>query len=156
MTASYKEAFLTVSVNRRKGVRLGGEFSRVLINGWAYLDRFIAYVAGGTLRLHKFYRGDDERASHIHPWWFITFPFTSYREDVYDKGRFVETRVVKAWRFHYRPRSFEHMVLGRADFKQKPFWTFVISGYAHEDWGFYPEPGKFVPYKQWKPSADQR
>lgn len=150
--------FLAIGVNHRKPVRLGLEFSTIVHHGSDYLARAILYLLGGTLRLHKFLRGDDDRAPHDHPWWFITFPFTSYVEKYWERDWSWESsgcwnvrlRVVKAWRFHFRPAKFRHFVIGRADGKDKPFWTFVISGFAVNKWGFWPTPEKFVPHKEWK------
>ena len=159
--AKWKEWFVTVA-----GRRFGLEISQIGINGNAYLDRWIAYLGGGTLRLHRFWRGDDDRASHTHPWWFITFPLTSYWEAVYKEGVLQEVREVKRFRFHFRPAHFEHIVLGRQmqpvygrhpvynpepdmEVDERPFWTFVISGHRTNAWGFYPKPGKFVPWREW-------
>ena len=130
-----------------RALRFGLEYSRVHISGRPCLDRWILYL-GGTLRLHRFHRGDDARAPHSHPWWFVTFPFTSYMEVVHEDGRPVEVRMVKAWRFHYRPSNFQHIVMGR-DRGTGPFWTIVLTGRALQEWGFYPAPGKFVSYKNW-------
>ena len=113
------------------------------------MTRYIAYLGPINLRLHKFYRGDDDRASHTHPWWFITLPFTSYVESVFNKGSYVTTRLVKAWRFHWRPAGFEHIVLGAT---KKTFWTLVIAGYRDNEWGFYPEPGVFIHWRNYEPS----
>jgi len=44
-----------------------------------YLERWIIWL-GFTIRLHKFHKGDDDRAFHDHPWWFITMPFSAYLE----------------------------------------------------------------------------
>lgn len=132
--------------------RLGVEFSRVQVDGVPYLDRYIAYIGGPTLRLHKFYRGDDDRAPHTHPWRFWTFPLADYWERVWasDNGRYLGRFVVKAWRFHSRPANYRHVVEGRADRKTGPFWTFVTTGSRKHEWGFYPEPNKFVPWREWK------
>jgi hypothetical protein len=149
------EAFISVGVNSNRAARCGFEVSSIYIAGRRYLDRFLAYVGVGTVRLHKFWRGDDDRASHDHPWPFITFPFTSYTEEFWQPSRFVpslwvrDTRVVKAWRFHYRPAKFRHIVLGRADGKGTPFWTFVITGPVTNEWGFWPKPNEFVPWRDW-------
>lgn len=81
----------------------------------------------GRLRLHIFYRGDADPDPHNHPWPFWTFPLTSYVEEVTvhcghrnlpdDKFAWVpsydvETRLVKAFRLHYRPAEHCHRVLG--------------------------------------------
>lgn len=149
-----------------KGRRFGLQLSRVLIGGLPYLDRYIVYLGGGTLRLHRFWRGDDARASHTHPWWFVTFPLSTYAEWVFEKGAFRQLRAVRAWRFHFRPATFEHIVccglraasipgarrkLLVAD--DRPFWTIVITGSRNktpEGWGFYPRPGEFIPWRQYK------
>ena len=56
------------------GHNLGLERTVVQVGGEPYLGRWILYVGGFSFRLHKFYRGDDMRAPHDHPWWFVTFP----------------------------------------------------------------------------------
>jgi hypothetical protein len=139
------------------GKMIGFERSTIFINLDKYMDRWIVYTGFGTLRLHKFYRGDDDRASHTHPWWFITFPLgVGYLEELYAEGRALTTRWVQPWRFHYRPADFEHIVLVRADSEGSPdisgapFWTFVITGERVNHWGFYPQPGRFVYWRNYK------
>ena len=140
--------------------RFGIERSTVYIRDEKYLLRYIAYLGPIGLRLHKFYRGDDDRASHTHPWPFITFPFKNYLEALYKEGTFIRWNSVTRFRFHYRPAHHEHVVSGPYDltFKGapivwsdfKPFWTFVITGPIVQTWGFYPKPGKFVPWQEYK------
>jgi hypothetical protein len=159
VATDYHPVYLSIGLNNRKPVRVGLEYSRVHLprTGEKYLDRFFAYV-GGTFRLHRFWRGDDDRAPHDHPWWFVTFPFVSYVERYWDRDVFADgttgfwyetSRVVKAWRFHFRPAKFRHIVVGRADGKKKPFWTLVITGFASNAWGFYPKPDEFIPWREW-------
>lgn len=127
------------------------ERSTVYVGTQLYLDRWLGYLFNkGTVRLHKFWRGDDDRASHTHPWWFITFPFADYVEEVFEQGVSKGFNVVKAWRFHYRPAQYEHIVKGRTYGDTRPFWTFVISGPKSNEWGFYPEPGIFVNHRNYK------
>ncbi len=134
------------------GKRFGFERAPIYINGEKYMTRYIMYLGWINLRLHQFFRGDDDRASHTHPWWFITFPLSPYREEVYNRGVSQCIRLVKAWRFHYRPASFEHIVLGSPRMHDgKSFWTFVIAGAKVRTWGFYPEPGVFVPWWEFNP-----
>jgi len=149
------------------GRLFGVEKSTVWIGNEKYLTRWILYVGGGTLRLHKFWRGDDGRASHTHPWWFITFPLAPYIEDVYRQGIWKGRRVVKAFRPHFRSAKFEHIVISRAVQKvdtdmfavatlpywardPRPFYTIVISGHRSNAWGFYPEPGLFIYWRDYK------
>jgi hypothetical protein len=130
--------------------RFGVEKSTVVIDGLQYLTRWILYC-GGTLRLHKFHRGDDDRASHTHPWWFITFPLSAYVEDVFHRGKWAGRRTVKPFRFYYRESGFEHIVAGRYPRRdRRPFYTIVITGHRTNLWGFYPKPGKFISYLDYK------
>ena len=90
----------------------------VFDNEEAYLERWIIWC-GFTLRLHKFHKGDDDRAFHDHPWWFITLPLRSYTE-LTPLGQ----RRVTAW----RPISFvSHQHIVQLE-KQQPVWTFIITG----------------------------
>lgn len=142
--------------------KLGFEYAPIVHkDGGPYMTRWVVYLLWVNLRLHQFFRGDYDRASHTHPWWFVTFPFTSYQEWVYEKGKVVGSRVVEAWRFHWRPSSFEHVVKYPLKTTRtlhgwiktlhwtrstKPFWTFVIAGRPGQTWGFYTPDGKFHPY----------
>lgn len=81
----------------------------------------------GRLRLHIFYRGDNDPDPHNHPWAFWTFPLTAYVEEVFTPNR--ETfeaktgepsprynshrRIVPALRLNYRPAHHTHRVIGR-------------------------------------------
>lgn len=151
------------------GWSFGVERSTIYIKDAKYMERHIAYLGPVCLRLHKFFRGDDDRASHTHPWAFVTFPFRSYVEHLFDEGKFVREQVVKKFRFHYRPATHEHVVkgpmwtVGGNDlyyqgaplYSNEPygfdaFYTFVITGPRNNDWGFYPEPGKFVYWRDYK------
>lgn len=128
--------------------RWGLDRSTVYVSDERYLDRWIVYLNGYTLRLHRFWRGDDDRASHDHPWaWFVTFPLGMYVEKIFVQGNYIKHRFVVPWRFHYRPGDFEHYVVRGV---KVPWYTVVVTGPKRQGWGFYPEPGKFVPYKEWK------
>lgn len=137
----------------RNNKRYGFERSDVLIKGEVYLRRWILYCGVFMIRLHKFFRGDDVRAPHSHPWPFWTLPLCAYNELVFDiegHNPFGVHNQVKAWRFHFRPAIYRHIVLGRADKKQKPFYTLVFGGQYENRWGFFPSPDKFVYWKDWK------
>lgn len=123
---------------------IGFEHSLVTHHGAKYLERWLLYVWGGTVRLHKFWKGDDDRAPHDHPWWFVTFPFHTYEEKVAE-GSVMMHRTVKAFRFHYRPATYRHIVVGAA----KPFFTLCISGQRSRDWGFWPSDKQFVYWRNW-------
>lgn len=146
------ERNLTVNATFDVGsARFGVEVSPIYIDDQLYMKRWILYIGGATLRLHRFYRGDDDRAPHTHPWAFWTFPLTDYWEHVWDSdnGRYIGRSVVKAWKLHARPANYRHIVEGRADRKTGPFWTFCVTGRYQGSWGFYPTPDKFVPWREW-------
>lgn len=137
---------------------LGFERSTVRLNGEPYLTRYILKLFGRTLRLHKFWRGDDERAFHDHPWPFWTFPLKSYWESVPVSGHpgWRDAKHVRAFRLHRRPSAYQHIVLGPdvGGFVvltgYKPFWTIVFTGKYERSWGFWPTPDRFVPWREWK------
>jgi hypothetical protein len=108
-------------------------------------------VTLGALRLHIFHRADRDPDWHDHPWWFITFPFHSYVEQVLspvvheevvgngnsewtvfddDNGlhfhsseiQYVRLQIVRRFRFHYRPSTHAHRIVGR-------FAGFTAAGY---------------------------
>jgi hypothetical protein len=129
------------------GYTLGLERTVVQVGGKPYLGRWMVYVAGYSIRLHKFYKGDDMRAPHDHPWPFITIPLCKeYWELVpteYASCR--KYNRVRGWRPHYRPAKYRHIVVD----PDRPFWTIVLTGRKTNDWGFYPRPTKFVPWREW-------
>lgn len=133
----------------------GLEYSRVGVGETPYLDRYIAYAFGFSLRLHKFWRGDDDRAPHDHPWDFWTFPLATYCEKTpYGSNHkcdvwAYEWKPVKAFRWHRRDAKYRHIVTGRADGSKKPFWTIVVTGRIRNTWGFWPTPIDFVPWRKW-------
>ncbi len=126
------------------GKRLGFQYSPIVHGDSPYMTRFIVYLLWVNFRLHKFYRGDQDRVSHTHPGWFLTIPFASYDERVYCCGEYLYTRRVDAWWPHWRGRSFEHIVTGRSDGAKTPFWTFVVAGSWDGPWGFYRPDGEFI------------
>lgn len=75
----------------------------------------------GPLRFHVMHRGDAGECPHDHPWWFITFPLTSYVEEILvERNALTGTaprlekrlNVVKALRLHFRPAKYAHRILG--------------------------------------------
>ena len=111
-----------------------------------YLERWIIWL-GFTIRLHKFHKGDDDRAFHDHPWWFVTMPFSTYLERTPRSNDLV---AVKAWRPHFRSAKYRHIVhlIGC-----KPVWTFIITGSKNSEWGFC-EGDKFTPHEAWLNQRD--
>jgi hypothetical protein len=134
---------------------LGLERTVVRVKGEPYLGRWILYVLGRTIRLHKFYKGDDARAPHDHPWSFWTFPLCrGYVEWVIDTDKKLTRKWVKGWRLNYRPADYQHIV----EDPPWPFWTIVVTSKRERSWGFWPVfPGcyrpvvrYFVPWREWE------
>ena len=120
--------------------RIGWTHDLVLDGDEPYLERWIIWC-GITLRLHKFHKGDDDRAFHDHPWWFVTLPLRSYRELVPRLGE----QLAKRFRPHFRPAHHRHIVQLLGD---KPVYTFIVTGRKEQDWGFW-EDEKFTHHEQW-------
>lgn len=123
-----------------RGVRLGATHDLVHEAGEPYLERWILWF-GCTLRLHHFHKGDDDRAFHDHPWWFVTLPLNPYLERLVNGKR----RLVKPFRPHYRPAKHRHIVELIDDQK---VWTFIVTGPKQQEWGFWHEED-FVPHELW-------
>lgn len=132
-----------------RGLKFGFTHDLVWAAEKKYLERWVLWFGAGTLRLHRFWSGDDQRAPHDHPWWFITFPLRGYWEKVYWPGRATYIRFVKPWRFHYRPANFRHIVLPPMK-DERTAWTVVITGGRTRKWGFWPEQNSFIPYNEWR------
>jgi hypothetical protein len=115
--------------------------------GLLYLTQFILHLGLFCIRLHRFNEGDDKRALHDHPFWFITFPLSSYFEIYWDAERGHECiRKVRAGRFHFRPARHRH----RVALVDKPFWTVVIAGRYTRPWGFWPDENTFIHAECWE------
>lgn len=66
--------------------------------------------------IHVFHRGDEDPDPHDHKRAFVTFPLTSYVEEIYLFDGFEgwsKLRVVRAWRPHFRGRNFIHRLIGK-------------------------------------------
>jgi hypothetical protein len=130
---------------------LGLERTVIRVNGRPYLGRWILYVGNRTLRLHRFYRGDDDRAPHDHPWPFWTFPLCSGYDEIVARGNVLVHERVKGWRWNFRPSSYRHIVIDPPE----PFYTIVVTGCKDRGWGFWPGSETFVPWREWtKKAAD--
>lgn len=98
-----------------------------------YLVRWVAAIYY-SLRLHHWLAGDDPRAFHDHPWWYVTFCIWGGYTDVSPAGE-VE---VGRWSFHYFPAAHRHTV------RVNPggAWTLLLTGPEKREWGFWVA-GKF-------------
>ena len=110
-----------------------------------YLDRRMLWLGPINFRFHTFHMGDDEAAPHDHPWWFITFPFRSYTETVQTPDGRMNSRVVRAWRFHFRRAGHRHFVHEPL----RPFSTIIMTGPLKHNWSFWPDAKTRIPHREW-------
>ena len=118
----------------------------------------------GKLAFHKFYRGDEDPDAHDHPADFYTFPLTTYVENVYDPmTKRWQKNIVTAFKFHFRPATYCHRVMGRWSGDRtsdgetriatiepgKAFWTIVWWKKRSRTWGFYLSDGVWVPWQEY-------
>lgn len=120
--------------------RVGYSHDLVYEDEQPYLERWILWF-GLTLRVHKFRKGDDERAFHDHPWWFVTVPLKPYMESTPD-GRHTVLR-----RFLPQFRSAKHRHIVRL-IDGGPVWTLILTGPKSKEWGFW-ERDMFTHHSQW-------
>ncbi len=92
-----------------------------------YMERWVLDLKFRTIRLHHWFRGDDERHFHDHPWnfWVIVLKGSYY--DVTPNG----STFMPRWSISYRPALHKHMV------KTDGAWTLLITGPVIRNWGFY-------------------
>lgn len=110
-----------------------------------YLDRRMIWTPFGSIRFHTFHTGDEGSVFHDHPWWFITLPLRGYTETVQTDDGLENSRLVRAWRFHFRKAMHRHFVHE----PKKPFSTLILTGRVMRDWKFWPEPGVSVSHREW-------
>ncbi len=122
------------------GQRIGLSHDLVYEDQQPYLERWILWF-GITLRIHKFHKGDDDRAYHDHPWWFITFPLVPYLEQSPGKP------LKRLRRFVPQYRSAQHRHIVKL-IEPKPVWTFIVTGPKSKEWGFW-EQDQFTHHTHW-------
>ena len=109
--------------------RFGFSHDLVTEQSEPYLERWI-FWCGFSVRFHKFHKGDNDRAYHDHPWWFVTIPIKSYLELTPNQG----TQTIEAGRPHYRKATHRHIV---KLIDEKPTWTLIVTGLKKRKWGFW-------------------
>lgn len=118
--------------------------SRTIVNcnREPYLKRWYVFRTNPfAIFIHRFFRSDEDRALHDHPWSFITFiiwrGYNEYQAD----------GVHRRWPLtvHYRPATHRHRV---ELIDGKPCWTIVFRFREHRMWGFWEKSG-FIPWNKW-------
>lgn len=143
------------------GERFGFEYSPIIHGGSTYMYRWILYVFGYTLRLHRIMRADLARDLHNHPFCFVTIPFGTYRETYWVPADpvvhpswlgHIALRTVRRFVPQFRDVKFRHRIV---ELPNGPVWTFVISGRYQQKWGFFPKPDQFVPWKRTELNSEE-
>lgn len=94
-----------------------------------------------NIYLHKFLRDDDDRATHDHPWFSLSFASDEYLEliGMDDSHRAKEMLRRKAFRPVFRKATHRHRIILYKDSNKKPipFWTLFITGPKVREWFFH-------------------
>lgn len=90
--------------------------------------------------LHEFWRDDDDRALHDHPWWSVSIMLSGHLREILADG---SVRVVnQAGQVIFRKASHLH----RLEVVEKPSRTLFITGPKFREWGFACPQG----WRHWK------
>lgn len=125
--------------------RFGYTHDLVYEDGQPYLQRRILWF-GFTLRIHTFHKGDDDRAFHDHPWWFITVPLKPYLEITPGGG---ESTLRRYWP-HFRSAQHRHIV---RLIEPGPVRTIILTGPKSKEWGFWDQE-QFIHHSEWLGTDD--
>ena len=98
-----------------------GDQENPYLTRWALVTRF------GSLRLHKWRCGDDDRNFHDHPWWFITIVLKGSYIDISPHGE----DHLRRFSVRFRPAHHRHTV------KTDGAWTLLVTGPQVRTWGFW-------------------
>ncbi len=125
-------------------------------------DKTDNYMGFG-IYLHYFYRGDEDRELHNHPWkravsFILTAGYTEERRFAFNWRGYREYGVNTK---RIRPRRFN--IIGANDFHRiskipgRPhIWTLFFTGPRAQDWGFWhAETGVYTPHAEFVTKYDQ-
>ena len=120
------------------------------INEEPYLLRFHIKHCGRLpgIYLHRFYKGDDDRALHNHPWRkAYSFILTGgYNEEVREEDDTVRTIPRLPGMFNVLSGDTFH----RVQLREGPGWTLFCSIDKIQDWGFWDrDTGKYTPHAEY-------
>lgn len=100
-----------------------------------YMRRWVFHTYFFSIRLHQWYRSDDRRYLHDHPWSFITFVLKGEYTDVSEgpEGGARIHQTLHAGKVQYRKAEHRHYV----SVPGKGCWTLLLTGRHKRNWGFY-------------------
>lgn len=131
-------------------------FRRVHIgrsDGDTYLQRFILLRCPlGAVYLHRFFRGDEDKCLHDHPWNFLSLILKGgYWEETPDtEGAEGATRRrwIKPGALRYCPAAHRHRVILDEN-RTGNVWTLILTSTKVRSWGFWTDKGRaFVGWRE--------
>lgn len=101
-----------------------------------YMRRWVLSAGFFSLRVHHFYRSDDKRATHDHPFWFLTLILKGgYVDITYNERGEAQCQFMRPGRIALRPANHKHSVVVGQGYGG--CWTFVLTGPSKRKWGFF-------------------
>ena len=136
--------FERIAVKRPPDFVIGGPESPYLERWWVVpRNKFF------NIYLHRFWRSDDDRALHDHPWSNVSFLLAGeYVEHTIKAGGVHVFKRYCAGDFKLRSPWKAH----RIEVNAVPVWSLFITGPRLREWGFHCERG----WRSWKIFVDQR
>ena len=104
-----------------------------------YMRRWCLITPWFSIRLHNWFRGDDDRYYHDHNWDFFCCVIKGSYEDHSDNG----IDILTSGSFRFRKAEYSHIV------KTTGCWSFLITGKERRKFGFWVpnKSGKLVWFK---------
>lgn len=103
------------------------------------MERWVLNFGLFSIRLHHWFRSDDKRAPHDHPWGFVTLvlkgEYTDHAYISHDELNRPEWSDDLLHRGSIRYRSAYHAHI--VDVKPPGCWTLMLTGRDKREWGFY-------------------
>lgn len=123
--------------NRKVGITWG---QRIGNEECPYMRRWVFNVGPGSIRVHHWTASDDPRATHDHPWWFLTCVVRGGYTDISQADGWLDTDDGSRHEDHLHPGSVRfrralHAHTVRVD--PGGCWTIMLTGRHVRDWGFY-------------------
>lgn len=94
-----------------------------------YMKRWVLNLGLFSIRLHHWYRSDDDRHMHDHPWSFLGLVLKGSYDDITSNG----SVTLKAGKLFYRKAKHLHYVKVP---KGRDCWTLLLTGPVIRKWGF--------------------
>lgn len=94
-----------------------------------YLQRWALNLGFCSIRLHRWFTSDDERAKHDHPWWFITCILWGSYTDISSQ----DSEEMTPGKIKFRSALHRHTVRVHP----KGCLTLMITGPQIRKWGFW-------------------